>query len=480
MIQAGCFDCLKDALSVYQSVRGLAGAPPLVTEMATAGAVRAAALLALRERELGMVDSGYLEVARDLLPRRACSRTGVGCAPHADVLNIITALPSRPVGRPPASDPQLGNFGQVARNRTEWQLLLRDIAGHDLLTAYTWLSVACDSLASVEEIDAPVAALRDVPLLIFKRATCRRADSAALAELIAHDPRFVEVTYLLGSFAIAQRKLDDADMELQRAFAWHPQWPVLTFSIGNVAMTMEDFERALEFYDRTMALEPRAPDAAIGKVQALTYLGRYEPAIAVIDQLLDQRWYLGDAHYWRAVNELQLGRIDEAWVDIEKAGRLLINAEVPKLAGIIAYRRRNLDVARAKFDESRERKPSDCETGFYLGVVLAAQRLWTRTADVLVETGRCFEDAEQQLRRELEQIRRSDAVSPRQMRQITRREGQIASGRRMLAASWFNTAVADFNLARKADARQLAERLTSDDEFGGRAREILSLLDRDR
>ena len=95
-------------------------------------------------------------------------------------------------------------------------------------------------------------------------------------------------------------------------------------------------------------------------------------------------------------------------------------------------------------------------------------------------TFRCCEDAEQQLRRELEQIRRSDAVSPRQMRQITRREEQIASGRRMLAASWFNTAVADYNLARKDDARQLAERLTSDDEFGGRARETLSLLDRDR
>ena len=61
------------------------------------------------------------------------------------------------------------------------------------------------------------------------------------------------------------------------------------------------------------------------------------------------------------------------------------NAEVPKLAGIIAYRRQQLDTARVKFDESwKVGRGEDCETGFYLGIVLAEQAQWLRTSEVLV------------------------------------------------------------------------------------------------
>src|SRR4029077_7071593 len=133
----------------------------------------------------------------------------------------------------------------------------------------------------------------------------------------------------------------------------------------------EDFDRALEFYEKSLALEPRAVEALLGKTRALTYLGRYEEAIAVTDQLLTELWYLSDARYWRAFNELQLGRLDEAWGDIEESAALVVNAQVPKLAGIIAYRRHQLDIAHAKFDQSRQRDSTGCETGFYLGSVLA-------------------------------------------------------------------------------------------------------------
>ncbi len=46
----------------------------------------------------------------------------------------------------------------------------------------------------------------------------------------------------------------------------------------------------------------------------------------------------------------------------------------------------------------------------------------------------------------------------------------------MLATSWFNTAIAYFNLERKAEARQFAEKVEADDEFGVRARDLLSRL----
>jgi hypothetical protein len=52
------------------------------------------------------------------------------------------------------------------------------------------------------------------------------------------------------------------------------------------------------------------------------------------------------------------------------AEKQLIDAAVPKLAGIIAYRRKQLDVSRDQFELSRRRGRNDCETGFYLGIVL--------------------------------------------------------------------------------------------------------------
>ena len=73
----------------------------------------------------------------------------------------------------------------------------------------------------------------------------------------------------------------------------------------------------------------------------MTYLGKAVEAIATADQLLRENWHPGEARYWRALNESQLDRLDEAWTDVEDAAKLLINSDVPKLAGIIAYRRRH-------------------------------------------------------------------------------------------------------------------------------------------
>jgi hypothetical protein len=46
----------------------------------------------------------------------------------------------------------------------------------------------------------------------------------------------------------------------------------------------------------------------------------------------------------------------------------------------------------------------------------------------------------------------------------------------MIVTSWFNTAVAYFSLARKDEARQFAEKVADDEQFGDRAKEILARL----
>src|SRR5687768_16466680 len=63
LVRAGCFACLAAAHQDYDALR----AHPLVRDRATIGAIRTAALLAIRQRELGMADTGYLARARDLV-----------------------------------------------------------------------------------------------------------------------------------------------------------------------------------------------------------------------------------------------------------------------------------------------------------------------------------------------------------------------------------------------------------------------------
>jgi tetratricopeptide (TPR) repeat protein len=475
LVRAGCLDCLTAAYGEYDLLRTF----PAARDAATAGAVRSAALVALRERELGLVDEGYGQRARALL-------IGAPNLPNwlPMLLDIIDVLPASVGGitRTPTSDIDLDRARVLRANRSAWDARLRELAPIDELAAYLWLAFTCGATESrdltLDEIVEPASTFKGAPLIGFKRAICRGIEPQALVELRTRDARFAEVPYYLGLFAVGQRKLDEADQRFEEAYAWRTQWPTLTQSIANVAMTAEEFERSLTFYNRTLEFEPHAVDAMLGKVRALTYLGQNIEAIATTELLIADRWFVGDARYWRALNESELERNEEAWVDIELAAKLLINAQVPKLAGLIAYRRQQLDVSRAKFEESRLRNPNDCETVFYLGVVLAEQRSWTPTAETLLDAARCLEGNEIAYLQEIASIQASNDPPARKAGKIARREQYVAKGRRQLATSWFDIAVAYYNLSRRAEARQFAEKVAGDEQFGERAREIMARLGR--
>ena len=472
LVRAGCFDCLAAAYREYDALRST----PSVSDAATAGAIRSAALLAMRERELGTEDSGYLKKARDLATTMAAAPVLSG------LLEIADTLPTRGSARMVSDDVELVRMQTANRNRTIWTDTLRSHADEDPLAAYLWLSFNCAYTGAGQQTVGEWLALsptwRDTPLLAFKAASCGSYTRASFDALFAADPRFMELHYFIGLAAAFTGKIDESMEHLQLAYAWRPRWPATTNLLAGDYIALEEFDKAIEFYDRTLEVVPTFPDALLGKAKAQTYAGRPLDAIATIDRLLAlERWLVGDARYWRAVNENQLDRLDVAWDDVELAAKMMRNADVPKLAGIIAYRRKQLEVARAKFDESwKAGRGEDCETGFYLGIVLGEQAQWSRTSEVLVATVACLEKAEQKLLAEIASIHPSDDHPERQERQIRRREQDIAKGRRMRATSWFNLAVSSYSLSRKDEAREYAEKVAADEQFGERARDLLSRL----
>jgi tetratricopeptide (TPR) repeat protein len=469
-LRAGCFDCLVEALKQYEATRAI----PALAAQATTGAVRAAALLALRERELGTTDSGYLEKARELAAAMPTIQQDL--APLFDVIDIFpwSAGGGRP-GRPEASV-------SIFANREQRIDALRGLAGRDELSAYVWIAYACGSGAGLlmgnAQMKAPIGAWADAPLLAFRLAICSTSGLAAIDAVVAEESRYKEAAFFRGINAISARKLDEADARYRDAYAWRKTWPAVTLALANVAMTGEDFQTAREFYDETLMLAPNFPDGLLGKLRATTYLSQHEDAMAVADELIAMGRYPGDAHYWKAYNELSLERYDAAWVDIEAADRSLINSDVPKLAGIIEINRHEIDVAYQRLEISKQRNPNDCQTLYYLHLVLADQRKWPETIKGAVGAAGCIDGAEAGLRAQIEEIRKSDAPEARKTRQIAAREQQIASGIRMRATCWYNAAVGSYNTRKADDARMYAAKLDGDAQYGERARDLVSQLPR--
>lgn len=241
-------------------------------------------------------------------------------------------------------------------------------------------------------------------------------------------------------------------------------------------MSAEDFPRAFEFYSRTLGLASDDPDALAGTIRALTYSNRHVEAIAAADRLIATGRNPGEAHYWRALNLARLKQDEQAWIDIEQASSALANADVPKLAGILAINRRDFQVARERLELAMVRRRGDCETSYYLQTVLSEQRDWEAAARVAAESGTCFEAEEATIQQELAIVRASQMAPERRARLIARREQQLAAGARMRATAWFNAAAANFNLSRSDEARRFAEKVADDAVFGERARTLLERL----
>ncbi len=365
-IDRGCYLCLLSATEKYEAAIA-AGA--IGVERKTAGAF---ALVAARERELGLKPSAAMDNAR----KHGGSTSGREVVEA--YLSVLESLPLRVEG---VSKEAMGSAARAARAlaglpRSDAEPaslnVLREAGGEAGDIAARYLQGAVECVGPTPPAPKP---LETSPLFLFQAATCgTQLDLVRLEGLIKAEPRFHEAHYFAGRLFMAQRRLVSAEREFLAAANGLPRMTAAWAMLGSARLRLEEYDWAAQDLARALDIEPDQREALLMQAQALNYAGRFEEAMAPAQRLLDLgAWYVSDASYWLAFSELQLRRLRDADVHVREARRTNpMNGDTARLSGLVAYHLAEFDRARGEFELAISSGP-DCESHLHLGLIHGLQ-----------------------------------------------------------------------------------------------------------
>jgi tetratricopeptide (TPR) repeat protein len=382
LVEAGCYRCLLDAYGLYEKVQQTSADPAAVRGRLFSTAL----LLALREKELGLEATPWIERARAV----------AGAADDGTHLEAVEAIPWATAGFSPDFEPARP---LMPRTREAWRAKLAAIDRHTPLDTYLQLTVACTTGLRELEPSLEERARNSAPLLRYRLGSCGADQRELLETVLAADPRFVEIPFFLARFeiggAVSRRDwLSRALPHLEAAHHGLPEAPIVTVTLAGAVAARRNSDRALALYDRALDQRPLQREAMLGRMITLSNLRRHDEAIAAAGRMIQLgTWYIGDAHYWRAWNHYQRARLDEAAADIADARRTLVNIDVLTLAGMIAYDSGRRPEARADFTEAQAKDPATCVSSWYLGLLDIDESSWQAAVGTFGAAAACYRDA---------------------------------------------------------------------------------------
>jgi tetratricopeptide (TPR) repeat protein len=457
-VERGCYVGLRDALAGARSALGRSGSTPLRREAFTM-----AILLAVRQRQLRIAGDDYLAVATELA-------AGLGSWTRT-WLEVASALGS--LLRPRSPEEGIAARALLSSRFAVWRAALE--ADPSAATVFLLRTLEChEDRGAAGRLRPLPADDGEPPILAWQRATCGPPDLPALAALLEREPCFAEAAYQLAIGSIRLGRLAEAEPRLEAAVAALPEWLAAWISLGNVRLGREDFDGARRAYDAALQVSPDGPEARLGRLKSLSYLGDHAAALEEADRLLAlEEWFIGEAHFWRAWNLARLDRYEEARRDVAAAKPRLHNAELYKLSGTIERSLGQSEAARAELARARELAPEDCEVPYLEGDLEASVGQWTRAAGAFAAAGTCYVQEEVRLRAALEQDARAEATEPRV---VARRRREIEEAHDRQGASFLGAGLACARAGRHAEARDWATRALDYPRWAGQARALLQQL----
>lgn len=448
---AGCYKCLAAALEGYDVALGQRADGEVARR-----AYRVAVHLAIRERLIGLWPGEYQDAP-------AARRERAAPADVAAAEDVLETLPWRrgTVG--------LGAGMSVGREELP-RLRSRYAALEPLAHGDAWAATLLLALVSTSPFVAMEEGQRVPPpaiaaprpevwqawhpadlALAFTRLTLLRSSIEDVTAFGAAHPAFVEVAAIVGEAELARGRLVSAEEALAAALADLPGLvPALTLR-GDIRQRMEDFDTALGFYDAVLARAPEHREALLGHMRCLGFMGRHEAAIADADRLLGlDSWYLGEAHYWKAWNLFNLRRLDDARASVDDARRLLVNADVHYLGGVIAFRQERQDDALRDFDAAIDLEERHCEAHFDRAALHLVRRVWDKASIGFDEAHDCHAARTPTFEQRIADAREARLADGAKVALVARRERALREHLHQRAWARYNAAVAHANIGHDA------------------------------
>lgn len=391
----GCYLCLKEAAAAYAALLAETD-----DQAVAAKALENNLMLALREVELRIPDSGAYDAARQLQ-----DHVGSNYLPYFTVIEKLR----------PAQQPILvrGEPFLIKQEFAERLALVKELekyATASAMKAHFYLMLVLQTLQFRDikaQVDSVVAAHPQDLSLQYRLLAFQPTYSAERArELIGQETGFGEVHLLMGQRASLSGNLAGAFRELTRARQLLPDSVSIGFALANVTFSYARYADALALFDRILE-SPSATglesQVQMARAKALSYLKRHDDAIALLDELLlkDARNTPGEKYYWRAWNRLQLAQAQLAYDDATAGLNAMRNDAIYRLAGMASFSLSRLGESRTFFEEALTMNQADCDSMRYLGLLDSAERSWRPASGRFAVAASCYEAVILRLQTEL-------------------------------------------------------------------------------
>ncbi len=474
LLKKGSYACLKDAFQIYHDLLSKPQAPEQTREKL----IKTGLLLTLREKELGILKNKYLKLPSDII------KGSPSLSEFSLYLEIVNLIPKETKGATQDEKADISRvfatWDRLRENIDPWNEQLKEKSETDEFFAYLYISLNRSLPHHIKTKDKPdfsrlLEIFPDSPLIRYILSLYPEENHKSLEELVQKEPRFHEVYYFLGEIALKRQLLITAERNFLKAYEQIPESSSTIISLASICFGFEELEKSLEYHEGVLRLAPAYRAALLGKALCLSYLRRNEEAIDTLNMLVKLgKYHMGDAHYWLAWNHNELENLDEAWENIEKAKNYFIGySQVLSLAGIIEFKKGNLDAAEEDLKEALKLDPSNCEASYYLGKVYAAYQDWKESGNNYEKAAFCNEGEEKNLKNKIKNIENSDFSEERKKRLIKKKRIQLRKTTLTKATFFYNAAAGYFNAGMKDEALSLAQKAILHSAFKEKAQELI-------
>jgi tetratricopeptide (TPR) repeat protein len=230
--------------------------------------------------------------------------------------------------------------------------------------------------------DSPAAATES-PLFLYLNSA--KLTSMDPGEFEKKYPQFAEGYECLADHFYQKKQYRKAMAFYQRAVDIVPEYANALIGLGNLTFyVLEDYARAMRYYNAALKQDSSAVAALFGKSLVLQQLGEYTESNATLDRMLagtiarnqwidgvpDTQYYRGEGNYLKAYNYYLMKDSLRARDYVDTAAKFLPDAaEIRYLSGLLHYEAKKIEPARLDFLHVSQMGNFNCNAQLTLGFI---------------------------------------------------------------------------------------------------------------